>query len=183
VSRLSEGDLAPGFDVVDTSGDRIVLDDLRGRRVYLAFHRFASCPFCNLRVHHLIEAHDALRDAGLAVITFFQTPSELIAGAVGRQRPPFPIVGDPDMQVYARYGVERSATAMLGAARRPGDLASAMTKGFAPRRVDGDPRLVPAHFLVDEIGIIRVAYYGRDIGDHLPLDTIAGFAAQEAAAK
>lgn len=34
------------------------------------------------------------------------------------------------------------------------------------------PAALPADFLVDEQGVIRQAYYGEDIGDHLPFEAV-----------
>ena len=34
---------------------------------------------------------------------------------------------------------------------------------------------MPADFLVDEGCVIRTAHYGRDEGDHLPLDAVLAF--------
>jgi hypothetical protein len=34
---------------------------------------------------------------------------------------------------------------------------------------------MPADFLIDREGIIQVAYYGKDEGDHLPFDTVKSF--------
>jgi peroxiredoxin len=174
--RLEPGAPAPDFSCIDTHGETIALSRYRGRRLYLAFHRFAACPFCNLRVHRLLQATDALSAAGLSIVAFFQSPREIIAETVGRQRPPFPIVPDPQMHVYDAYGVERSRGAMLRASvRRLPDLVGSIARGFAPKHVDGESTLVPASFLVDESGIVRVAYYGRDIGDHLPIAELHAF--------
>lgn len=176
--RLVPGVLAPAFDVVDSHGRRIRSADYRGRRLLLAFHRFAACPYCNIRIHRLIAAHPELAAQGLAVVTFFQSPAEIIAKAVGKQLPPFPIVPDPEMHVYDDYGVERSRAALRRALwRRMPDIVASLARGFVPRHVDGDPTLVPADFLVDEAGVLREAYYGRDIGDHMPLERIRTFAA------
>lgn len=37
---------------------------------------------------------------------------------------------------------------------------------------EGELARIPADFFVDEFGIIRKAYYGKNIGDHLPFEDI-----------
>jgi len=37
---------------------------------------------------------------------------------------------------------------------------------------DGNMNRIPADFLIDENGKIAIAYYGKNISDHLPLETI-----------
>ena len=110
------------------------------------------------------------------MVAFFQSPAAVIAKAVGQQHAPFPIVGDPTMEVYSLYGVERSTLASLKAMRRLPDAISSLSKGLTSLHVDGDLHLVPASFLVDEAGIVQHAYYGADSGDHMPLETIHSFA-------
>jgi hypothetical protein len=41
--------------------------------------------------------------------------------------------------------------------------------------MEGDKALIPADFLVGPDLIIEQAYYGNDIGDHLPLPEIDSF--------
>lgn len=110
------------------------------------------------------------------MIAVFQSSPELIRSYVAQQNAPFPIVADPGKVLYTQYGVESSRKAVARASvRRLPDAARAMAKGFVPTRIDGDTALVPADFLIDEDGVVRVAYYGRDIGDHLPIERIASF--------
>ena len=51
-----------------------------------------------------------------------------------------------------------------------------MLRGYLPREISSRLLTMPASFLVDEQGIIRLAYYGRDEGDHLSFDSIKSFA-------
>jgi hypothetical protein len=70
-SRLQAGDLAPAFTLPTLDGSNFSLGALRGKRTLLAFHRHAGCPYCNLRVHELINAHPQLERAGVQVVAVF----------------------------------------------------------------------------------------------------------------
>lgn len=176
MSRLTTGTTAPALDTVDIFDEPVRLD--AGRRVMLSFYRFAACPFCNLRVHRLRQLQPRLAARGLDMIAVFHSPRDVILENVARQEAPFPIVADPDMALYARYGVERSKAAMMRAAlTRPHQALEAMARGFVPRDAEGRFDVIPADFLIDEQSVVRVAYYGRDIGDHLPLSRVEAFAA------
>ena len=175
-SRLKPDDVAPDFSLTDVFGVPVRLRDYRGSRLMLSFYRYSSCPLCNLRVHRLIQQHERFARGGLRMLAVFHSPSDSIRKYVGKQDTPFPIVGDPDKTLYARYGVESSLKAVARAAiTRLADAGRAMSTGFLPGSIDGDKALVPADFLIDEAGTVRVAYYGRDIGDHLPLERIESF--------
>jgi len=54
-------------------------------------------------------------------------------------------------------------------------LLRAMFKGYVPTTIKGSMTTMPADFLIDREGIIQVAYYGKDEGDHLPFDTVKSF--------
>jgi hypothetical protein len=43
--------------------------------------------------------------------------------------------------------------------------------------MEGDKALIPADFLIGPDLVIKRAYYGKEIGDHMPLDDIEAFIA------
>jgi hypothetical protein len=56
-----------------------------------------------------------------------------------------------------------------------------MLKGYVPIIIKASMTTMPADFLIDRHGIIQVAYYGNDEGDHLPIDQVKAFALEQAA--
>lgn len=179
--RLQSGQIAPDFDWTDVHGQPISLSSMTqgaGAPVLLSFYRYASCPLCNLRVNALIGRYAELEAQGLKLIAIFQSSADSIRGYVGKQDSPFPILADPDKQLYSRYGVEGSASGLLKAAGRMGDLLSAAKLGFTPGRIDGELSMVPADFLIGPDQVIAQAYYGRDIGDHMPMSQVDEYARQ-----
>lgn len=181
MTRLTSGVPAPVIETSDFLGEPVSLAALRGRKVLLSFYRYASCPLCNLRMHQLVKAFPRLAP-DIALISVFQSPAEIVGTYVGRQDAPFPIVPDPQRRLYARYGLESH---WLGLFRKiwtsPWQILQAFSKGFLPGRVDGPFNAIPADFLIDENGVIQLAYYGRDIGDHLSMERIFQFIAGDEA--
>lgn len=168
--RLKAGDAAPDFTWPDTEGKTVSLSDLRGGPVLLSFYRYASCPFCNLRIHELARRAAQYGALGLEMLAVFQSPAEKIREYVGRQDPAFPILPDPARVLYRLYGVESSWLGMAKAfASRVPEIARAVGKGFLPGSMEGEAHRLPADFLIGRDGSIAIAYYGKDIGDHLPL--------------
>ncbi|MFC3682264.1 peroxiredoxin family protein [Hydrogenophaga luteola] len=173
--RLVPGQMAPDVQTTDFLGTPVHLAKLRGSKVLLSFHRYASCPICNLHMRELIRSHPALHDAGLSVVSVFQSPAASIAKYVGRGDTPFPILPDPGLALYRRYGVERRWTALV----TPATLATAwqaVRSGFRPGVVEGPVDRTPADFLIDEQGAVVRAHYGRDLGDHIALDELMAWA-------
>lgn len=68
-------------------------------------------------------------------------------------------------------------------------MADANTKRFAEEAISAGFALtpeegsnfnrIPAEFLIDESGIVRLAHYSRILTDHLPLAAIDSFSAGE----
>jgi thioredoxin-dependent peroxiredoxin len=170
--RLSTGSRAPALRTTDFLGEAVDLAALQGRPVLLSFYRYASCPVCNFRVHALIGTYPEWSAQGLEVIGVFQSSAKYVAQYVGRQDAPFPIVPDPQMQHYKRFGVEARWGGLFSWNVIKTAL-SAFRQGYWPGRVDGPFQRVPADFLIDRQGRIAMAHYGKDIDDHIPLATIA----------
>jgi peroxiredoxin len=170
--RLEAGDPAKGFEVRDIHDRPVTLTDYEGKTLLLSFYRYAACPFCNLRVRRLCRAHPLLRERGLEMLAFFESPRESIEEYVGKAQAPFPIVPDPERVVYRAYGVESSWPKFFRGAKRVVDLVVAASAGLLKHHPEGDVHLVPADFLIGPDLVILAAHYGQDIGDHLPLDRI-----------
>ena len=168
------------FATYDIYGKVIGLRDFRGKRVMLSFFRNAGCPFCNFRVYELTHKYKDWAHQGLEVIAFFASTPEEVQRYVAKHPRPFRMIGDINLDVYTQYGVERSAFAMFRALMFK---LPRVIRGFALGNLakkNEHPTLVPADFLVDESGVIRDVWYGRDYSDHIPLKRVEQFARQGA---
>jgi len=150
---------------------------LSGQRCLVSFYRFASCPFCNLRLHQMVARHGEL-EGRLEVVAIFDSSAPNLRRHAEKHHAPFPILADPDRSVYRRFGIETSLFGMFKGMilRMPTLLKAMFAHGYIPTTIGGSLTSMPADFLIDETGIIQTAYYGRDEGDHLAWDTIAAFA-------
>lgn len=173
--RFQPGQTAPEFTATDFSGVAHALSDYRGKKVMLSFYRYASCPFCNLRIHQLRQKAAEWEGKGLVMLAVFQSPAASIMEYSAGETVEFPIIPDPETRLYRQYGVESSWLAFAKSGLRAADIAKATAKGFLPGKVEGDMNRVPADFLIDEQGVIRTAYYGKDIGDHLDTAEVERF--------
>ena len=170
--RIQPGQSAKNFTAEDILGNAIALSDYAGQSVMLSFYRYAACPLCNLRVHHLIQLHDSFIANNLHLIAVFQSPLKSIRKYVGKQNIPFPVIADPERNLYRLYGVESSWPGFIRGSLRLPTVASAIMKGFSPGKMEGVKSMVPADFLIGPDQTVQVAYYGSDIADHLPIEKI-----------
>lgn len=170
--RLTQGQLAPTFATTDLYNAAISSHDLKGKKVLLSFYRYASCPFCNLRFHSLSKKQQEWRDKGLELVAVFQSPTSSILEYAGKDYSPVRIIPNPSRDLYRLYGVEGSWKGFLTGSMQLGTLGKALKEGFLPGKVEGDMNMIPADFVIDEQGKILIAYYGKDISDHLEISEI-----------
>ena len=163
------------FTTTDVLGRTIDLQAYQGQKVMLSFYRFASCPFCNLRVQRILNQYDKFEAQGLRMISFWQSPRASILEHVGEHEMPFPLIPDPDRNFYQQYGVENSWVGALKVMREPKLIMQAMKDGFNPTSADGKMNQLPADFLLNPDLTIHTAYYGEHIGDHIGFAEIEQF--------
>lgn len=181
--KLKATQMAVPFTVHDISDNPISLADYQGKKLLLSFYRYASCPFCNLRIHHLVEQHENLRERGLNVLAFFQSPQEKILQYVtAKHAIPFPIVADPDHRIYKMYGLDASWWGYIKGAMKGGKLREASRLGLMENDPDGTKNLIPADFLILPDQTIHTAFYGNDISEHIPFEQIDAFLGHKIAA-
>ena len=174
--RLLEGSKAPFFVLPDLRDQPFSLGMLRGKKTMLSFFRHAGCPFCNLRVHDLIEQGDRLRAMRVEVVGVFGSPLEHMRAHVGRQNPPFPLLADPDDSIHDLYGCERSLWNALRSHFTP-DFIKGWRFGTASgSTINGEFTRLPAEFLIGPDLTVEKVYYGKHASDHIPLEQVEAWA-------
>ena len=169
---IEKGQQAIDFQVEDISGNTIILSELQEKIILLSFFRYASCPFCNLRIQELIKHYSLFQEKELRILAFFQSPKESILEYVtSKQEVPFDIIADPTRKIYDLYGVYSSRWGYIKGLLHVRTFNKARRKGFRLGRMEGKTALIPADFLINNLKIIE-AFYGKDISDHMPLEMI-----------
>jgi len=169
---LQNNDRVIDFGSYDYLGNKINLADYRGEKILLSFFRGASCPFCNLRIRQLIMQYHEFEKKNIEIIALFAATAEEISKYAGKQSAPFPIIPDPDLDLYVKYGIEESFSGMFKVMLKPGELLKVMTSGFFNVKTIHKKPILPADFLIDENQVIYRVYYGKDYGDHVPIEDV-----------
>lgn len=178
-ARLYVGQDARPFTAADLYGRRIALDEYRGRRVLLAFLRFAGCPFCGLRTHALTLRYPTLQAAGVEVLVVIESARSHALEQAVLCDAPFPIIADPSGTLYQLYGTVRSQRGLqVALQQRTDEFTEAQRQGFdglvnlGPAHGDGVLDRLPAEFVIGPDLRIEIAHYGKDIGDFLSLEVV-----------
>ena len=150
---------------------------LTGQKVILSFYRFASCPFCNLRMASMVNRWGEFGEGVQAVAVFDSSIKELKA-RMARHNPPFEVLADPNKTLYNAVGVRRKKImGFFGPLFHVRKALKAISKGFIPRTLSPSKLgILPVDVLVNEDGSIEHIYEGRDGGDRMNLDDIIAWA-------
>lgn len=172
--KLSIHQPAPQFIVKDVFGNIFRLEEMRGKKVYLAFERNAGCPVCNLRVHTLLKHADSFLKNNIAVLLVYESSEAKMREYLEGKSYPFHFIADPDNKLYKRYNIGQSFVKLL----------KSLLNGLIPKAIegkklftkailqDGHLATIPGEFMIDEHGNLSIVHYGKFIGDYLPVSEI-----------
>ena len=102
--RLSPGDTAPDFTLPTDNGDRLALEDLRGRKVVLYAYPAAMTPGCTTQACDFSDSLSSLKAAGYEVLGISKDSPAKLAKFRERDAITFPLVSDQDKSVLTAYG-------------------------------------------------------------------------------
>jgi len=177
--KIREGQLALDFTATDIEGREVKLSDFKGQKIILGFYRNVQCPFCNLRIHKIMGKTVALRNSGIKMVFLFESSNQKLKSSVMHQGiSPWPLIGNPEKDIYQKYGVEPS---LFKALKTPfvANMMGAMKEAKAlnlPEDKDATITLIPADFFIDENFRVVKAHYGASIDGHVPLEELFKFA-------
>ncbi|MFN8438742.1 MAG: redoxin domain-containing protein [Cytophagales bacterium] len=173
--QLKKGDLAPTIVTQDCKGNNINLNEWKGQKIWVSFLRYAGCPVCNFRVHELLKNYDQIVKSGYKLIAIFESEQVVLNKYASDYNIPFTLIGNPDLNIYNDYKVEKSNGAIVKSTFSSNTFHAMKSgkKEFTEKiKRDGSLNRIPADFLIDENGIIETAFYGKTISSHLPLSNI-----------
>ena len=187
-SRARVGDEFPTLTLAATSRQSVRIPDPAGEYVHLQLRRFAGCPICNLHLRSIVARHEEIRARGIReVVVFHSTAAEL---AKHEAELPFPLIPDPDRELYQRLGVERRLPSLLRMRALRAAIAG-LTAAFGKRstkrgvlgpvRPTGGRLGLPADFLIAPDGRVAAVKYGEHAYDQWTVDELLAHALRVAA--
>lgn len=138
------------------------------------FNRYVSCPLCNYRAHEILSMLDSLKAGQLVVVSVYESTRQSLMEYATGENIPFLMIADPELKLYRQFNIRKSwfrtFTGLFNDySRKHGTGRKQFKKDY---KRDGSLNRIGADFLIDENGVIQVAYYGRFAGDHLPIEDI-----------
>ena len=103
--RLTPGDVAPDFDLPDSTGKRWHLSELRGRKVILYFYPADDTPGCTAQACDFRDSQQDLQGAGYQVLGVSPQGADSHQAFAEKYNLNFPLLMDEDHAVAESYGV------------------------------------------------------------------------------
>jgi len=182
--NVGMGDAFPTLELAATSGELVEIADPAGNYVHLQLRRFAGCPICNLHLRSIVARHDEIQAHGIReVVVFHSTAAEL---AKHQADVPFPLIADPERELYRRLGVERGLRSVLSVRALRAAIGgqttalgsrSTMRGALGPMRPNGGVLGLPADFLIAPDGRVAALKYGQHAYDQWSVDELLDHAA------
>jgi peroxiredoxin Q/BCP len=172
---MKVGQIIPAITLPAIDGSLFDNKSLIGKKYLLTFFRFATCPFCNLRMAQLVKAKSDFGD-DFEIVAIFESNIAHLKEHATPHLAQFPILADETRQYYELFGVENSLLGMFkGMLLRLPTAIKGMCKGYIPRELSARALIMPLSLLVDEKGEIKAVYQGKDEGDHMPMAQVLAF--------
>jgi hypothetical protein len=133
---------------------------------------------CNLCVRELMLGTAELESHQVVWVAVFHSPPAQLERHLHSDAPRH-VVADPGRELYELYGVGRSWLGMFLTMLVPSfywRFLRASALGYWGGAIDDSFHSMPADFLVSPEGKIRLAHYGRHIGDHAQIHSIVSAA-------
>ena len=144
MTHLKAGDTAPEINSVDQNGNKITLEQYKGRKVVLYFYPKDMTPGCTAQSCNLTDNYDALQKAGYEVLGVSCDSVKRHKKFIEKYNLSFSLVSDEEKNVVKDYGVWG-------------------LKKFMGREYMGISRTT---FIIDENGIIQEVIIKVDTKNH-----------------
>ena len=144
-ARLSVGDTAPDFTLLDSAEKPVSLSDYAGRKVIVYFYPAAMTPGCTKQACDFRDSLAELNGQGIDVIGVSPDKPAKLAKFVERDELTFPLLSDPDKTVLTAWGA-------FGEKKMYGKVVQGVIRST---------------FLVDENSVIQAAQYNVRATGHV----------------
>lgn len=100
---LKIGDKAPDFSGVDTDGNRVCLDDFKGKKLVLYFYPKDNTPGCTAEACDLRDNYERFRAAGYEIVGVSRDSEASHKKFTEKYDLPFRLIADTDTKILQDY--------------------------------------------------------------------------------
>ena len=141
---LHEGDKAPDFNLQDTEGNKVTLNELLGKKIVIYFYPKDDTPGCTIEACEIRDNYSIFKENNIAVLGVSADNIESHKNFTEKFNLPFPLLADVNKNMCEDYDV----------------LVDKVVHGHT---VKGIARIT---FLIDESGVIKKIWNPVDPNGH-----------------
>lgn len=101
---IEEGKKAPAFTLTDQQGERIALQDFRGKDVIVYFYPKDDTPGCTKEACSFRDHFQEIQDEGAVILGVSPDGQAAHEKFAAKYQLPFTLLSDPDKAVMTEYG-------------------------------------------------------------------------------
>ena len=101
--KLVPGEKLSEIKLPSIQGSEFSIKKIKGKKTLLTFYRFATCPFCNLRIHEITKRYDEL-GKNFEMVAIFNSSQDYLTKKMGKHNAPFTILADQNFDFAKSYG-------------------------------------------------------------------------------
>ena len=105
--KLKSGDKIDELTLSSIDGSKFEIKNISNKRALVTFYRFASCPFCNLRINEIVKRYDEL-GSEFEMVAIFDSPLNNLKKQTKHHNAPFWILADENYHYFNKFSIEQS---------------------------------------------------------------------------
>lgn len=105
MTHLKAGDNAPDFSALDQDGNKVELNDFKGKKLVVFFYPKASTPGCTAEACNLNDNYDRFQSKGYEILGVSADSAKRQANFKTKYGFQYPLLADEDKSVIEAFGV------------------------------------------------------------------------------
>ena len=172
--KLEKNNLAPDFTYNTAyENGKNFFAQLSEKGNVLMFSRYIGCSLCQVKLMEMNADYKKFQTEGINVFFVLQSRSETTKPKLDELNIPFDVILDTDEEIYKLYEVGAAKNkAGLVSPKVLGMIKNAKDMGIEHGEYEGNELQLPAVFVLDSKGSIKLAHYAKNLGDLPSTDEI-----------
>ncbi len=166
--KLQLGELMPDFTYTTPYEEGLTLSQTAAKapKTALVFLRYYGCTVCQYDMDLYAKHFAELTAGGGQFLVVLQSDPSLVKEALEKRPLPYPIVCDPDQELYRAFSIEPAKSmAKMADLRMISKVAKARSAGFQHGAYEGNELQLPAAFVIDSDRKLCYVHYAKTGGD------------------
>ena len=167
MSKLEKNSTAPDFTYNTAyENGKTFHPQLSDKGNVLMFSRYIGCSVCQMKLMEMNDDYKKFEAQGIKVFFVLQSRTETTKPKLDELNIPFDVIIDTEKELYKLYSIPAAKSkAGLVSPKVLGMIKKAKDLGIEHGEYEGEELQLPAVFVIDGAGNIKLAHYAKNLGD------------------